>query len=535
MGKNGAWSRGPYTEWISLPNVKVKDFIANNVSDKLSGPTANGQVEKYSNLIAGRSLSTYPSGFGEPNCDRFSVEILDTRAILCLADGCGWGPKSREAAHRASAAYMEYINQTLQTIVDIREAGRCILRAFQKAHMKIVEGYEDVGQSGNTTLVGGIIMELVEDDETQAQLKELGIDAQHINTTYTFAKEDSSAVLKIKNLSSDSNEALQTSLPPYKWIFICASVGDCKAFHYSAHTKQFTDVTAGNRTNLLDAKDPGGRLGPDENGLPAADLRNLALYFMPCHAEDVIILVSDGVHDNLDPQSLGIPPTVLGMNSDNWYDAEKTDSEKTDQVKTEFRNQIMKAVLESGGATFTTLQPECLTSNLLDYSYQVTVSSREWMETNTKRLPDDYVLYPGKMDHSTCLAMVVGGKTLENTFGKVEITKTSNQYDAIPKVNGTSDPNRRLSVFGMDKELLIELSITPSDTISTVIEIIKEDLDTVICGRAFRLKKSDISFSTRPVPIVKNQFATRVYDFFPSSSGIIVLQFGSPPEPKRTG
>jgi len=33
-----------------------------------------------------------------------------------------------------------------------------------------------------------------------------------------------------------------------------------------------------------------------------ADLRNLGLYMAPCEEGSLIIVVSDGVHDNLDPE-----------------------------------------------------------------------------------------------------------------------------------------------------------------------------------------------------------------------------------------
>jgi len=29
----------------------------------------------------------------------------------------------------------------------------------------------------------------------------------------------------------------------YSWVFVCANVGDCKAFLYSPSTKQVTDIT----------------------------------------------------------------------------------------------------------------------------------------------------------------------------------------------------------------------------------------------------------------------------------------------------
>jgi len=46
---------------------------------------------------------------------------------------------------------------------------------------------------------------------------------------------------------------------PFHFVF--ASVGDCKAFRYNARDRKVTDLTPGNRLDLTDPRDPGGRLG----------------------------------------------------------------------------------------------------------------------------------------------------------------------------------------------------------------------------------------------------------------------------------
>jgi hypothetical protein len=50
--------------------------------------------------------------------------------------------------------------------------------------------------------------------------------------------------------------------PEFQWAFVCASVGDCKAFCWTPSSGKLQDITVGNRTNLTDASDPGGRIGP---------------------------------------------------------------------------------------------------------------------------------------------------------------------------------------------------------------------------------------------------------------------------------
>ncbi len=84
---------------------------------------------------------------------------------------------------------------------------------------------------------------------------------------------------------------------PEKFIFVGVSLGDCKAFHLSSEGK-FTEITEGNRRNVSDASDPGGRIGSyKDDGSP--DLRNLSSYFYPCSTNDTIIFMTDGVYDNL--------------------------------------------------------------------------------------------------------------------------------------------------------------------------------------------------------------------------------------------
>eukprot|EP01090_Pellita_catalonica_P007897 TRINITY_DN1850_c0_g1_i1.p1 TRINITY_DN1850_c0_g1~~TRINITY_DN1850_c0_g1_i1.p1 ORF type:complete len:573 (+),score=89.02 TRINITY_DN1850_c0_g1_i1:91-1719(+) len=533
--KEGATSKpfksGPYGEWISLPDVRVKDFITTKVCETIHGPT-NGDPgsERLGDVACGSSISTYPKGIGEPVCDYYAAELYEQRTLICLADGCGWGPQPREAAIRATDAYMDYIRTNQKTIFDIKEAGRLILRAFQKAHIKIVEGYEDVWDAGTTTLCGGLLMELEEEQGVLDKLKELGysladthvFDYGKLKDKVTHTSQPHSGEEKVISREERNKELKKifAEMPDYKWIFICASVGDCKAFHYSKYTGQFTDITAGNRTNLTDAKDPGGRLGPyRENG--AADLRNLALYFVPCHEEDLIILVSDGIHDNLDPQTLGITPEEVGIAGySTWAEAENIMCEKTDKIKNDFRVQFMKKLLlrslENKNPATAEL-PQFLMHVIVNHSDELTKPSRKFMEANpNKRLPDDYSLYPGKMDHTTSIVCVAGGLTMKGGRSK-----------AKEKISDKNSSSRQIRIFDMNQKLLAEISVNSDHTIYNIIEQVKTLLANVIEGRAFRLRKGHESFRSSPDPILKKQFTEKAYDLFPTSADVIVIQFGT--------
>ncbi len=65
---------------------------------------------------------------------------------------------------------------------DLKEVGHCLLRGFATAHSKIIEGMTEIWEAGTTTLLAGLVVELLDAD-----------------------KQDD-----------------------YKYAFVCASVGDCK-------------------------------------------------------------------------------------------------------------------------------------------------------------------------------------------------------------------------------------------------------------------------------------------------------------------
>lgn len=66
-----------------------------------------------------------------------------------------------------------------------------------------------------------------------------------------------------------------------------------------------------------DPRDPGGRLGPQLSpGEP--DLRNLTLGQALLDEGDFLLLCTDGVHDNLDPELLGLQPSDVGVKAKAW-------------------------------------------------------------------------------------------------------------------------------------------------------------------------------------------------------------------------
>lgn len=235
------------SRWMDLPNWEVAD----HQDDLQLFWESHGDEDKRCRVAASKSISTYPvlpngERDGDPNADHLLLQLFNKRAFVAIADGCNWGNRPREAAKNATIALKEYMSRRHGQVRDLHDAAHLLLRGFAEADKKIMEGKEEFWEAGTTTLLAGCLLRFKQQKKGDP-----------------------------------------------KWGFVACSVGDCKAFHYSRRKRVATDLTAGNRINVTDTRDPGGRLGPYlEGGVP--DLRNLSLYFCPCDENDLLILVSDG-------------------------------------------------------------------------------------------------------------------------------------------------------------------------------------------------------------------------------------------------
>jgi len=54
------------------------------------------------------------------------------------------------------------------------------------------------------------------------------------------------------------------------------------------------------------------------------------------------MLTSDGVYDNLDPQSLGVSPRELGIDSDDWKTAP---GEAVEEVKSRYSCEVLERII----------------------------------------------------------------------------------------------------------------------------------------------------------------------------------------------
>ena len=403
---------------------------------------------------------------GEPICDFYYVRIFGCTTVLALADGCNWGEAPKLAAKRAATSFVRYLQDRLHLFSDTKTLVHFILNGFSAAQEAIVRGYKNIWLAGSATLFGGALIpincsndHLLAETSTSAPIlfplrrknarkSSLPYDdltkedllsqlesrsrskskSQDFVTSPRFYKKktkypDALSVVQPSELiphkkpvkkykkekkkekkqeSKEKKDRENESILPNQWALVFGNVGDCKIFLYSHETKKVKDITFSNRAESLDARDCGGRLGPCKQPDGKPDLRNLQVACKIVHTNDIIIAVTDGFHDNLDPQLLGHSPREFGEVEDNWS---KLDCAYAEKIKTKFREDTLCNLIHS----IETAHPVDICNTLVKYCNTITEPSRKFMEENPSiELPDDYSTYPGKMDHTTCICVKVG-------------------------------------------------------------------------------------------------------------------------------
>lgn len=343
----------------NVPHLGIMPFLNSlGPSVDLVGPEKEkeGVLLSHKSHICAETIGGYPSAsLGSILCDRFHVRCMGDRTIFCLADGCNWGPRSRTAAMKASLAFIEYmsdpkIQSESNTLSALKEH---LLRSFRVAHARIIAEInpDEIWTIGQTTLLCGVMVPL----------------------------------LNNKN---------------YKWGIVFFTVGDCKLFLYNEFAGA-RDLTYGNRANARNAKDTGGRLGPYVDG-GQPDLRNLKSFFYPLETGDCFIAVSDGVYDNMDPETLGYSPSQLQIPFATW---EEIPPDELEAIKDMFICQHMNDVI--GRCKQKT--PYFVARTLIKHGMETTLKSREFMEAHPNNPePEDHLTFPGKMDHITAIVIRAG-------------------------------------------------------------------------------------------------------------------------------
>ncbi len=186
------------------------------------------------------------------NCDvGRTSEQPNGPQVMTFCDGCGWGPGPKNAATICSKTAQEYVDKRVRHATTLRDVAQIVTQGMMEAQAAIVEANKKAEEKKDVVT----------------------------DTTFNqIVVVDGYAVI--------------------------GTVGDPKTF--IIRNGKAIDVTAGGRGNLHDAKDPGGRLGCDSAKSLSEDYRNFALRVIKLEPGDLLVACSDGIHDNLDPETLGV-------------------------------------------------------------------------------------------------------------------------------------------------------------------------------------------------------------------------------------
>jgi len=366
-------------------DIRIRPVVHLGRGIRLEGPKRDNSPAVFGTEVCGRAVSNYPyktflgsdgkrivdesQQEGLPICDQFCLERYENQTIFALADGCSWGMKPKYAAYYASRRFVEFMSMHQSALLSVGDAANLCFEGISSANAKIMEGSSLWWEKGTTTLIGGAIV-MIRDNEGGGE-----------------------------------------------WALIAAGVGDCKAFHFRVLTDhvEVEEITVGSRNsmNILDATDPGGRLGPFVDKI-LPDLRNLNCWYRQLNENDVVMICTDGVHDNFDPQMRGISATDLGLPAD-W---DKCDPLEVVKVKSNWCKENLARAYEDAvikcASTATTLSMDILTEHIISICQRLTESSRLFMQQNPeKALPNNYAEYPGKLDHCTCVCIRVSPSSMQ--------------------------------------------------------------------------------------------------------------------------
>ena len=316
---------------------------------------------------------------GDPIADVYAFVARPNNAILAIADGWNWGPKSRQAARCAVHGSIEKLQELLfseSPPTNTQDVVTCIRRSFDRAQELIMKH-----ESTTTSLCVAVVCPLV----------------------------------KSKG----------------EWGLCVVSVGNSSCFVWQNKTGVAYEVTFAAIGSSKDALDYGGCLGPSIGDDP--DLSNLLCCYATVSDDDVIFLTTDGISNNFDPVSLFQGTTELrNVRRPVSEFADRRNLSPTLPLLTQDQREAGKLsnlsnVLQKARSQRRSdhLSALALKDALVEYVVEATEAKRTFLERSWHSVNDPDLTteeraakekeifqladgYPGKLDHATMVAYQVG-------------------------------------------------------------------------------------------------------------------------------
>ena len=324
-----------------------------NLNEKISNQYKIHSIEECCSVT---QISLYSivngSKVGDPICDKIIVKFFENAAVFILADGCGWGTAPLQAANTACTTISFKMNE-LSKCKTIQEIAKLEIAALQEGDQSILSSMDTIKQCGTTTIM--------------------------IITIVPFENH---------------------------YLGVYVNVGDCACFKYR-NSEEKTKFVCGKLIDTIkDATQCGGRIGNAKNGLPS--LEELSVGKFEIETDDLVMVMTDGVHHNLNPNVRHIS-----------YDCSIEESEC----------QLL------GHKIFMSDTICDISENIMGEIINLTNPSRDFHEKfPKKKLPLDI---PGKLDHAT-FGVIKVGSWIQRTNFLVNSIIPSFYDDLLPNTSETS-------------------------------------------------------------------------------------------------
>jgi len=264
--------------------------------------------------IYARSSHSYPRLCTKPVDQCLEFQVADSyvgfgdhgRMLLGVADGVGHGPASQLAAQAALHGVLCHLLSSFTGKKPINSTHTCI-RVLLEAVLFAAQSHVRCLSDQNTTLLCGMLAEI----------------------------------------ESPSSH--------HKWVYSGVSVGDTKLYRCSVQMGSVQEITMSD-PQKESVRDAGGHLGEHPSFL------NLHSICCVLDEGDILLSLSDGVHDNLEPEYLGISPHYFGFPQKRW--SELPQSTEVYELKKRFRETRLSQVI---GIHSSEWSPQSITDKIMAY------------------------------------------------------------------------------------------------------------------------------------------------------------------------
>ena len=198
---------------------------------------------------------------------------------------------------------------------------------------------------------------------------------------------------------------------PDKYAIAYVNIGDCRGLLVRKNDGVCRDLVL-NYNARIDVTNACGRLGPADSDM--FDLSNFSCGINFCMTGESLILMSDGISDNFDPNVLGKSPLDYGINKPVWDETIPEHKKKRNEIFYSFVREM-----------YTDPSPLKLTLNVYNFIVDKTSGTRQ-QKIDNQLGKYGFNIVPGKMDHSTLSTIVIS-----NEIFKIRSTE-SEELDIPP-------------------------------------------------------------------------------------------------------